>query len=188
MRNRIFLTALVAAVVALPVFAFNNNSGLQPGETVIPFHPDHISGPLAGTTNCFPCTYGNRPAVQAWVHGEDTKVVAKLIHELQENIESNKDKEFKGMLVMVLDSEGQKAKAKTELASMIKEAKCADVAVALLTKDNPAVKDYKINLSSEVKNTVFFYKNRKIKDTIVNMKLSEAGCSGMCEKVATLLK
>lgn len=190
MKSRIILASVVAALVALPVLAMKPavESGLQPGETIIPFHPDHISGPLAGTSNCFPCTYGNRPAAQAWVHGEDMKVVGKLIHELQESMDNNKDKEFKAMMVMVLDNEGQKAKAKEQLKDTIEKSGGKDVAVALVTKDHEAVKQYKINLSPDVKNTVIFYKNRKIVNNLVNLKLNTEGCSGLCEHVAALLK
>lgn len=190
MKARFIIATAIAALVALPVLAMKGNvdSGLQPGATIIPFHPDHISGPLAGTTNCFPCTYGNRPAVQAWVHGEDMKVVSKIIAELQEGIDNNKDKEFKGMLVMVLDTEGQRATAKKALMDAVNSEKAKDVAVALVTKEHEAVKDYKINLDPAVKSTIFFYKNRKISDTIVNLKADTDGCTGLCEKIATLLK
>lgn len=190
MRTRFIFATAAAVLVALPVLAMKGGmeSGLKPGETVIPFHPDHISGPLAGTTNCFPCTYGNRPAAQAWVHNEDPKVVAKIIHELQEGIDNNKAKEFKGMLVMVVDTEGGKAAAKKALMAAVSESKSTDVAVAIVTKEHSAVKDYKINLDPTVKNTVLFYKNRKIENTLVNIKANGEGCTGMCEHVAALLK
>ncbi len=190
MRSKIITSSIVLAVLAIPAMGLlkGNNSGLQPGETVVPFHPEHISGPLAGTKNCFPCTYGNLPAVQAWVHNEDSKVVAKLLHELQENIDSHKDKDFKAMLVLVVDNDKAKEASKVEVMKLIKDSKAKDVAVAYLNKDDSAVKDYKISLDSNVKNTVFFYKNRKIANTIVNMKLNTEGCSGMCEKVSDLMK
>ena len=115
--------------------------------------------------------------------------VKKLIAELQENMESHKDKEFKGLLVMVVDTEAQKAKAKSELLAAVKEEKATDVGVAIVTKSHESVGQYKINLDKDVKNTIFFYKNHKITNTIVNLKGEKEGaCTGFCEKVAELVK
>ena len=58
------LGALVA--VALPAIAATPvDSGLKVGEMVTPYHPKHVAGPDKGISNCPPCTYDNRPAVQA---------------------------------------------------------------------------------------------------------------------------
>ena len=70
--KKVLLGSLVGAT-AVAAFAFGANSGISVGENVTPFHPNHISGPLANSTNCFPCTFQNRPQVQVWVNGDDLK-------------------------------------------------------------------------------------------------------------------
>ena len=71
---------MLPLVVCAAAIAFSGtlNSGLGKGENVTPFHPKHIVGPLAGSSNCFPCTFQNRPQVQAWINGDDAKNVAKI--------------------------------------------------------------------------------------------------------------
>ncbi|MGI8923843.1 MAG: hypothetical protein ACR2HJ_07360 [Fimbriimonadales bacterium] len=57
-----------------------------------------MSGPDKGTKNCPPCTYGNRPAVQVWVNGDDMKIVNSIAKLLHESVEANKAAELKGYL------------------------------------------------------------------------------------------
>jgi len=64
----------VALGVASMAMAFVE-SGLNVGENVSPFHPKHVAGALKGTDQCFPCTYQNRPQVQAWVTNGDKATI-----------------------------------------------------------------------------------------------------------------
>lgn len=67
------------ALAALAISAFAVESGLKKGESVSPFHPQHISGPLANSNKCFPCTFQQRPQVQVWVNGDNKANVTALL-------------------------------------------------------------------------------------------------------------
>ena len=50
---------LLGAGLTAVALAGGVSSGLNKGEDVTPFHPNHFAGPLANSTNCFPCTFQN---------------------------------------------------------------------------------------------------------------------------------
>lgn len=186
MKIKSVLATVAIAAIAIPVFA-SIESGLKAGDRVTPFHPDHVTGPLAGSNNCFPCTFQNRPAVQVWVHGDDLKNVQAIVKDLGENMNSHKDKEFKALVVMIADN----AKQASEMKEMIAKhhdtkADQNSVGIAVLEKNNEAIKAYKINLDPSVKNTVFIYKNWKVEKTFVNLKMDEKGCEDFCKSVASV--
>ncbi|MBL8065392.1 MAG: hypothetical protein JNM34_05980 [Chthonomonadaceae bacterium] len=187
MRKAIF-AAIAVAAVALPVFA-SVESGLKPGDRVTPFHPEHVVGPLAGTKNCFPCTFQSRPAVQVWVHGDSQENVASIVKCLKQNMEDHKAKEFKAMVVMVADSASQKEDMKSMIADHCKEMGKDGVAIAVIDRDNEALKAYKINLDPSVKNTMIVYKDWKVAKTLVNVKMSdEKACGESCGAIALVTK
>jgi len=179
MRMKTILTSLVALVMAAPAFA-GADSGLKPGDSVTPFHPKHISGPLAGSDKCFPCTFQARPQVQVWVNGDDEANVQAIIKDLQANIDEHKSADFKAMVVVMVDDVNMKMEACETCME------CKDVAVAVISKSDPAVKAYKINTDASVKNTVMVYKNWKVSETFVNFKADEAGCATLCKAIATV--
>ena len=165
---------MLPLVVCAAAIAFSGtlNSGLGKGENVTPFHPKHIVGPLAGSSNCFPCTFQNRPQVQAWINGDDTKNVAKIGNLLEAAMVNYKDSEFKAMIVLVTSD----SKAGTDLAkSLAKEHKFSNIDISVLDPKDSSVKNYKVNTSAEIKNTVFVYKNWKVVDKFVNLKLDDKG-------------
>jgi hypothetical protein len=187
MNTRVLWTsfAAVAAVATSVMAAAPLNSGLKPGDSVSPFHPKHIAGPLAGTTNCFPCTFQNRPQVQAWVKGDSEKNVLAIAKTLSTEMASRKDKEFKALVVVIADSDkdtGAEKLAKTVAAS--KEA--AGIGVAILPKTDEAVENYGINTDDEVKNTVLVYKDWKVQKNFVN--LTAADTVKLTEAIASATK
>lgn len=192
MKKALF-AIVTASIIALPVFAAVE-SGLKPGERVTPFHPDHVSGPLAGTTNCFPCTFQQRPAVQVWVHGDDHENIHKMVEGLAANMTNHKSKEFKALVVVVADSADEKATLKKELAKGCEmgasetDCACKDVGIAVIDKDNPAIANYKINLDASVKNTVIAYKDWKVAKTMVNVKMDKKGAESLNETIASIVK
>ena len=46
---------------------------------------------------------------------------------------------------------------------------------SVLDPKDSSVKNYKVNTSAEIKNTVFVYKNWKVVDKFVNLKLDDKG-------------
>ena len=159
------------------------SSGLEKGEMVSPFHPKHVAGALKGTDSCFPCTYQNRPQVQAWVTNGDQKTIMAFAKTLDTAMDKFSSKEFKGMVVILTTKE--KAKSLEESAPALnKEFK--HVSISYLTADNEAVKNYKINTGA--KNTVFVYKNWEVKDKFVDLSADEKGINSLNAAIGTIVK
>lgn len=161
-----FLLIATVAAGALS-FAYKGvSSGLSVGEMVTPFHPKHIAGPDKGTDTCPPCKYGARPAVQAWVHpSEKADTVAALAKTLSANVNAHKAADMKGFMIMLTMCQACEGKAQ----KFADGAKYDNIGIATLGMDNPAVKAYKVNTSSEVKNTVIVYKDKKVAAKFVNL-------------------
>lgn len=174
-----------AAVGAVAAFTFGLNSGLNPGESVTPFHPTHVGGPLANTTNCFPCTFQNRPQVQVWVNGDDTKNVHAIAKTL--NAAMGENKEFKALVVFVTDKAGAE-KVATHLKEAAKMPEMDKIGIAYIDKSNEAISNYKINLDSQVKNTVFVYKNWKVEQKFVNLQGDEKGLKTLNGAIDSIVK
>jgi hypothetical protein len=48
------LKLILTAAIAASAFVGGPNSGLNVGEMVTPFHPQHVTGPHKGTDTCPP--------------------------------------------------------------------------------------------------------------------------------------
>lgn len=48
------INLLIAAAVVTATFSFKADSGLSVGDSVTPFHPQHVTGPNKGTDACPP--------------------------------------------------------------------------------------------------------------------------------------
>lgn len=174
---------LAAAGLGIAVIALAGaNSGLAKGENVTPFHPNHVAGPLAKSTDCFPCTFQNRPQVQVWVNGDDMKNVLSIAKSLNAQMVANS--EFKA-LVVVITEDGKTMATKLEEASKMKG--LDKVGMSYISKKDKAVGAYKINLADDVKNTVFVYKNWKVEDKFVNLKGDEAGLNSLNASIKNVL-
>ncbi|MCW5937047.1 MAG: hypothetical protein KIT11_07065 [Fimbriimonadaceae bacterium] len=182
----VLLAGLAAALFAVPAMALSPvNSGLKPGEKVSPFHPKHVSGPLADSTKCFPCTYQARPQIQVWVNGDSQENVVAIAKSLQANIDKHQGKELKAMIVMVGMSTDCQACA-GEAKMVAEKSGVKDVAIAVIGKNDESVKAYKINLDKSVKNTVLAYKDWTVAANMTNVegaKVSET-IDKMVAKVA----
>ncbi len=159
-------------------------SGLKPGESVTPFNPDHISGPLAGTTKCFVCANGRRPSVQVWVNGESAQYVAKLAEHLEGQVQSHKEQQLRALIVVLTKDKAGTAK---EYKNLIGD-KASDVCLALLSPSDAAVGHYKINLDGSVKNTVMVYRDMKIEHAMTNVSLDPKGEKQLDGALAAVLK
>ncbi len=170
------------AALAIAVFAVARvgaSSGLEVGDMVTPFHPTHLSGPDKGTDACPPCTYGNRPAVQAWFHGEDPENVAAIAKAVNSAV-GKSDKELKGFMIMLTMCDGCVNQAK----AIAKNTPFNKIAIATLPTTDGAVKNYKYNLDSEVKNTVLVYKNKRVVAKFVNLKGDAKGIAQLQAAIA----
>lgn len=163
-----------ALALALPVLAFSPTSGLKPGDMTSAFEPIHVAGPDKGTETCPVCKYGSRPAVQVWHNGDAAQNVVDLANHLDKKVAASKN-EFKAFTVGIADTEAQRD-AVVKIGGMIEG---GHVGVTYLASSDPALKAYKINTDSSVKNTVIVYKDRKVVATMVNVKADKAGLKAL---------
>ncbi len=171
------LIGLAVVIVAIPVVALapkSVTSGLEVGEVVTPFHPNHVSGPHKGTDACPPCTYGNRPQVQIWVHGDKVADVMKFAQVLDKKMAA--DDQFKGFVIFLTADEANVGRT---LAADAKKANLERVSLATLAKTSEYVKNYKMSLAPEVKNTILVYKDKKVATKFVNLKADEQGLASL---------
>ncbi len=181
MKNGLLITGVVLGAASMAM-AFVN-SGLNVGENVSPFHPKHVSGALKGTDQCFPCTYQNRPQVQAWVTNGDQKTIQAMAGALDKAMAKYGNKEFKAMVVIVAP---KAAAAEIEKAAPMMQKAWKNVSVAYVTPDDASVKAYKINLKAA--NTVFAYKNWKVAQKFVDVKADEKGLAEVGAAIEALVK
>lgn len=159
------------------------NSGLDKGERVSPFHPKHVAGALKGTDTCFPCTYQNRPQVQAWVTNGDKESIHAFAKTLDEAMGKYANKDFKAMVVILATKE--QGKTIEQMApAFSKELK--NVSISYLTADNDAVKNYKINTAA--KNTVFVYKNWTVQEKFVDLGTDAKSISALNNAISGIVK
>ena len=180
-------TILLGSAMTAVALAGGVSSGLNKGEDVTPFHPNHFAGPLAGSTNCFPCTFQNRPQVQVWVNGDSMESVAKIAKNLSNAMKANQKAEFKALVVFV--AEGAKAEQlKTAGLELVKKEGLNGLAMATISPSNEAIKAYKINLSPDVKNTVLVYRNWKVKNKLVNLSSDASSLKTLDASIASIVK
>lgn len=180
MLKKAIFGMVALSALALPVLA-GLDSGLKVGETVTPFHPQHVAGPDAGTDTCPPCKYGNRPAVQIWVNGDSNENVMAIADNLSALVDSS-EAELKGFVINLTKCEACVDSAK----EMGKSAKMKNIGIAYLPITDEAVKNYKVNTSADVKNTVFVYKNRKVVAKFVNLKADKEGLGELNAAIAQI--
>lgn len=167
------LAGLATVGIAASGFTAGVDSGLKTGEMVTPFHPMHVAGPDKGTDTCPPCKYGNRPAVQIWVNQDSEENIAGLAKHLNKQV-ANSDEDLKGFMIMLTKCEAC-VDASKMFAGKAEKMGMKNIGIAHLSNQDKAVKNYKVNIDSEVKNTVFVYVNRKVVKKFVNLKADEAG-------------
>lgn len=163
------------------------SGGLKRGESVTPFHPKHLAGPLAGSTDCFPCTFQNRPQVQVWVNGDSLANVAGIAETLSSAMKTYKAKEFKGLVVFLTTPKNAKS-VEAAVAEAAKKPELAGVGMAVLDVKDDAVSAYKINTAASTKNVVYVYKNWKVAETLVNLSGDAAGQKTLSSAIASITK
>lgn len=174
MKKTLFGFAAVAAL-AVPVLALAPvASGLSVGDMTSAFEPHHVSGPDAGTDTCPVCKYGNRPAVQIWAQPGDAENTMKLAADLDAKVAASKH-EFKAFVVNL----SMCSKCIDATKTMASKTKLKNVGITYIDKGSDAVEAYKINTASDVKNTVFVYKNRKVVAKFVNLKADKEGLKAL---------
>jgi hypothetical protein len=180
MTKKLLSILAAASILALPVFASNPESGLKIGESVIAFHPTHITGPLKGTNNCPPCTFGQLPQVQVWINNDETKNIVAVARLLEKEMEAKKASDLKAFVIVLTDTPDETARLLSAVAERIGT---KNVGLAYLSKKDAAVSDYKVNVAADVKNTVFVYRDMKVRDKFVNLKTDEPGLAELAKAI-----
>lgn len=185
MKHLSFVTLVVGALAISAVAA--PGAGLKKGESVTPFHPKHIAGPLAGSTDCFPCTFQNRPQVQVWVNTDDISNVAGIASTLSSAMKTYKTKEFKGLVVFLTTPKNAKA-VELAVVDASKKPELAGVGMATLDSKSDAVAAYGVSTDRATKNVVYVYKNWKVTESFVNLSGAAGGQKTLSMAIAAITK
>jgi hypothetical protein len=181
MSKKLLSIFTALSVLVLPAIAGRAESGLKVGETVTPFHPTHITGPLKGTTNCPPCTFGARPQVQVWVNADNMMNVVHIARLLEKQVQANAKSELKAFVILLTDKPEETG---TFLKALAERIGAKEVGLAYLKNDDQAVRNYKVNPGADVKNTIFVYKNKTVSDKFVNLKADEKGLGDLSAAIS----
>ena len=164
-------------------------SGVATGETLQAFTPHHVTGANKNSDTCPVCMYPNNPAVQVWINRDDEKNIGAIVSTLEKATKQNAAKKFKSFVIF-MNPDAETAKTiEPKLAKIGTEQKVKNVALAYLpnAKDE-AVGEYKINTSSDVKNTIFVYKARKVAAKFVNFTADEKSLESLNAAIKDVTK
>lgn len=175
MNKKHILAGILFTSLGVTALAAALNSGLGVGDSVYPFEPTHVTGPDKGTQTCPVCKYGATPAVQVWVNGDSLKNIVPIAKELNKQANSSN---FRAFVVFLIDPKNADETSKT-LASVAEKNNLNKVALVWLDKSSRSVSTYKVNTSSDVKNTVIAYKDRKVTQKFVNLRSTKDGLSDL---------
>ena len=125
------------------------------------------------------------PQIQVWINKDTDTNVEKLVKSLNGTVTANSDKRLKAFFIFVDDTGKQ---FEPELTLLAKKTDSNDVALAYLGSNHQGVRTYKIYLDPEVKNTIIFYRNRKVLAKEVNFVADEKGLSKLKSDIDLILK
>lgn len=189
MKKTALLGGAAALIAGIAIAASSIESGLNVGDTVPAFHPKHIAGPHKGTDACPPCTWGARPQVQVWVGYDKSENSTKIAKALEAAMKKYEAKELKAFMIHMGRCEACTTDMPPKLEQMAKDNGLERVAVAFLpSADDPAAKSYKINGSTDVKNTIFVYSKKKVVAKFVNLVADEEGLAALNAAIAKVVE
>jgi len=152
-------SAVLIASAALVVIAADVESGLPVGEKVGAYNVKDITGPNAGTSLCYRCSYGPRPVVNVFAR-EVNDDLAKLIVEVDKLVEANKDKKM-AAFVTVLAEDADKMAPKLE--ALAKKHNIKNVPLTIFDGES-GPPDYKISEKADF--TVMQWSKHEVKSNV----------------------
>ncbi len=177
MKKALFLLIASAATI-LTVLGQTRRaaeqSGLQSGPNVgdecPAFDPRHVAGPDKGTRTCPMCKYGSQQGILIWVNTDDLVNVAAMAKRLEEEITLKGTRRIRAFIVYMNPNNEAKSEVERRLRFFALDAGLSQVAVTYVPSpgDTRTSGLYRINPSSDVRNTVIVYKSRKVFDKYVN--------------------
>lgn len=167
-------TAFVAAFTLAGVAFSQPGSGLNVGDRISSFHPQHVTGQLKGTDTCPPCVNGDRPQAIVFVNGDSRANIVALARALDGAMQTHARRQFRGYLVVISDAANMD-RNRQMLNNIAREHNLQRVGLALLDRSSDTIEDYRLNLSPNVRNTVFVYHRWEVKAKFVNLDGNRAG-------------
>jgi hypothetical protein len=165
------------------------DSGVPTGGMLLSFRPRHVSGPDKGKDVCPLCQYPTNPAVQVWVNGDDESNVTAIATTLDKACAASHDKKLKAFVVYVNAAHEPNTSLDKRLAAIAATSKIKNVALTYVSGgDQVAVRDNEINIDPRVKNTVFVYKERKVRTKFVNLVANKPGLEALETAVTQIVK
>jgi len=127
--------------------------------------------------------------VQVWVSADSLKNVAGIASALEKACEASGSKDLRAFVVFINHLEQPGDEIGKELAAWAEKNGWKRVSVAYLAGPNARpVSDFKISLDVRVRNTVFLYRDRMLRDRFINLKADEKGIAALQASIAELLK
>ncbi len=164
-------------------------SGLPVGATLIEFKPWHLSGADKGTWECPICKYGKNPAVQVWVNGDSEQNVVAIASNLDKSVKLNHSKEFKAFVVYANAEHLPDHPLRDQIAAIATKNKLNNVAMVVLPDfDKNSLQRNEINTDPKIRNTVFVYKDVKIRAKFVNLVADAKGLAALDKAVKQILE
>jgi hypothetical protein len=152
----IFSVALCLTLLGSIAIAGDTKSGLAPGDRAGAFSVEDVTGPKAGKTLCYRCSYGAKPVVTIFTR-ELNDSVAALIKAVDTTVGANSGKDMRAFVVLLTDD--PKA-GKTKLAAFAKKHSITQKVPLTTFKDNKGPGSYKIAKGAEL--TVLMWKNQRV--------------------------
>ncbi|MFQ3667580.1 MAG: hypothetical protein SNJ74_06645 [Fimbriimonadaceae bacterium] len=166
--------ALVSCLAAVGAAFAQPASGLDVGEQISSFHPQHVTGPFKGTDTCPPCVNGDRPQAIVFVNGDSRANIVALARALDRAMQTHARRQFRAYVVVISDAAGMD-RNRQMLTNIAREHNLQRVGLALLDRNSDTIREYRLNLASNVRNTVFVYHKWDVKAKFVNLEGNQAG-------------
>lgn len=111
----VLFVAVLCATAGADLLAEDFKSGLQPGEHAGYYEVKDITGPGQGNSLCYRCAFGERPVINIFVR-EITDDVARLVKQVDEVVERNRDQKLAAFLVVLTEDADRVAPQLQKLA------------------------------------------------------------------------
>lgn len=145
-------------------------SGLSVGEYCPAFDPHFVSGPDKDKKKCPMCSYGSGQGVLMFWNSRDLTQMWTLLQKLDNEIAA---KGFDKLRVFSIYTNTARTNVNVvehwleDSAMQHKVQHCAVAFMPSSTKPE-AIEDYRLNPNTEIRNTIFIYRKRKVIDKFVN--------------------
>lgn len=161
-----FLAGCVAMLLAVGVVvAAEIESGLKPGEQVGAYNVKDITGPNAGKSLCYRCSYGARPVVNVFTRTVNDDL-AKLITQVDKLVTENKDKKMAAFVTVLAEDADKIA---PQLEAMAKKNNIKNVPLTIFDGE-AGPSDYNISDKADV--TVLLWSKGEVK---ANVSVAKGG-------------